>query len=123
MTSKLSATAASFSQATSPATAFYINPILYPVTYYGSHQDRTMTYPSADNRVSKFLIENQTQNSIFSRITEMVLHMVVIIEIIIIINNNVHITIPQGIRNSNVDHNCSNFILFFTQTHTHIYIH
>jgi hypothetical protein len=58
MTSKLSATAASFSQATSPAATFYFNPILYPVTtYYGSHQDRTMTYPSADNRVSKLHIQ------------------------------------------------------------------
>jgi len=51
--SKLSATAASFSQATSPATAFY--PFLYTVpTYYTSHQDRTMTYPSTDTRVSIF---------------------------------------------------------------------
>jgi hypothetical protein len=51
VTSKLSATAASFSQATSPATAFYFNPVLYTLpAYYTSHQDRTMTYPSIDNR-------------------------------------------------------------------------
>ncbi|CAF4159827.1 unnamed protein product [Rotaria sordida] len=55
-TSKLSATAASFSQGapltpTSPATAYYFNPVLYTVpTYYTSHHDRTMTYPSIDNR-------------------------------------------------------------------------
>jgi hypothetical protein len=51
ITSKLSATAASFSQATSPATTLYFNPVLYTVPpYYASHQDRTMTYPSTDNR-------------------------------------------------------------------------
>jgi hypothetical protein len=55
ITSKLSATAASFSQATSPATTLYFNPVLYTVPpYYASHQDRTMTYPSTDNRVSNF---------------------------------------------------------------------
>ncbi len=48
-TSKLSATAASFSQG-----AFYLNPVLYTVpTYY---QDRTIPYPSIDNRVSILLI-------------------------------------------------------------------
>ena len=60
MTSKLSANAATFPQgaplaATSPATAFYINPFLYTMpTYYASHQDRSMTYPSVDNRVSTY---------------------------------------------------------------------
>jgi hypothetical protein len=55
LTSKLSATAASFSQATNPAPGFYINPVYYTASpYYTSHQDRTMTYPSADNRVSSF---------------------------------------------------------------------
>ncbi|UJR15127.1 hypothetical protein I4U23_002092 [Adineta vaga] len=54
--SKLSANAATFPQgaplaATSPTTAFLINPFLYTVpTYYTSHQDRSMTYPSIDNR-------------------------------------------------------------------------
>ncbi|CAF1029668.1 unnamed protein product [Adineta steineri] len=53
--SKLSATAATYSQgapltAASPAT-FYINPFLYTVpTYYASHQDRSMSYPTIDNR-------------------------------------------------------------------------
>jgi len=50
MTSKLSATAASFSQATSPATAYYPVSYITLPTYYPSHQDRTMTYPSVDNR-------------------------------------------------------------------------
>jgi hypothetical protein len=61
ITSKLSATAASFSQATSPATAFY--PVLYTLpTYYTSPQDRTITYPSVDNRVSIFfLIKTKTK--------------------------------------------------------------
>lgn len=51
-TSKLSATAASFSQATSPAPTFYFNPVVYTTVspYYQSHQDRTMTYSSVDNR-------------------------------------------------------------------------
>jgi hypothetical protein len=50
--SKLSATAASFSQATNPATTLYNNPFLYtfPATYYLSQQDRTLTYPTMDNR-------------------------------------------------------------------------
>lgn len=48
--SKLSATAASFSQATNPTT-IYINPVVYPFpTYIPSPQDRTITYPSIDNR-------------------------------------------------------------------------
>ncbi|CAF3909136.1 unnamed protein product, partial [Rotaria sp. Silwood1] len=56
MTSKLSANAASFPQGasltpTSPATAYYLNSVLYTVpTYYTSHHDRTMAYPSIDNR-------------------------------------------------------------------------
>jgi hypothetical protein len=50
--SKLSATAASFSQATNPATPLYNNQFLYtfPATYYLSQQDRTLTYPTMDNR-------------------------------------------------------------------------
>ncbi|CAF3396314.1 unnamed protein product [Rotaria socialis] len=56
ITSKLSATAASFSQgasltAASPATTLYFNPVLYTVpTYYTSHHDRNMNYSSVDNR-------------------------------------------------------------------------
>ncbi|CAF1299691.1 unnamed protein product [Rotaria magnacalcarata] len=56
ITSKLSATAASFSQgasltAASPTTTLYFNPVLYTVpTYYTSHHDRNMNYPSVDNR-------------------------------------------------------------------------
>lgn len=50
LNSKLSATAASFSQATNPTTVF-INPVVYPFqTYIPSPQDRTMTYPSIDTR-------------------------------------------------------------------------
>ena len=53
--SKLSATAASFSQATSPTGTVFINQPLYPYsTFYPSQQDRTMTYPSMDTRVSSF---------------------------------------------------------------------
>ncbi len=48
----------------------------------------------------------------------MVLHMVVITIEIIIINNNVHIIIPLGIHNSNVNHNC--WILpYFLPKHIH----
>ncbi|CAF2237863.1 unnamed protein product [Rotaria magnacalcarata] len=56
ITSKLSATAASFSQgasltAASSTTTLYFNPVLYTVpTYYTSHHDRNMNYPSVDNR-------------------------------------------------------------------------
>jgi len=55
-TSKLSAAAATFSQAapltaTSPTGAFLINPVSIPMqTYWPSHPDRTITYPSLDSR-------------------------------------------------------------------------
>jgi len=48
--SKLSATAASFSQATNP-TPYYVNHVVYPVQpYIPSPQDRTITYSSIENR-------------------------------------------------------------------------
>ena len=57
ISSKLSATAASFPQRApltpgSPSTAAYFNSVLYTVPAYASHQDRTIAYPSFDNRVS-----------------------------------------------------------------------
>ncbi len=73
-----------------------------------------------DNRVSIFQIKSNRKIKIFfSRIIEMVLHIVVVIEIIIIIINNVHIIIPLGIRNSNVNHNCS-ILSYFLPKHTFI---
>jgi hypothetical protein len=51
LTSKLSATAATFPHVASPATAYYINSIPYTLpAYYTSNQDRTMAYPPIDNR-------------------------------------------------------------------------
>ena len=112
-TSKLSATAATFSQGapltgTSPTGAFLINPVSFPLpTYLPSHQDRTLTYPSIDSRVKtlRILFFLLVMIRVFSRIIVMVLHMVVKpIEIITI--NSVHIRIQRGIRNSNASHFC-----------------
>jgi hypothetical protein len=63
ITSKLSPTAATFSHgapltASPSATALYLNPVTFPMqNYYPSmggttHQDRTLSYSSVDNRVS-----------------------------------------------------------------------
>jgi hypothetical protein len=67
--SKLSATAASFSQATSPATTLYLNPVLYSVpAYYASHQDRTLTYPSIDNRNgASYTIGSNNRNNYYQQ--------------------------------------------------------
>ena len=77
--SKLSPTAATFSQgapltASPSATALYINPTTFSMpNYYPSmggttHQDRTFSYPSIDNRVSIFLrsLHMNIQTFIFS---------------------------------------------------------
>ncbi len=66
MGSKLSPTAATFSQgapltASPSATALYFNPLAYTVQNYApsaggstAHPDRTLSYSSIDNRVSTF---------------------------------------------------------------------
>jgi hypothetical protein len=58
-TSKLSATAATFSQgasltANSPTGAVIFNPVSYSMSsYVPPHHDRSISYPSIDNRVSQ----------------------------------------------------------------------